>query len=40
MPAKFGVTPIYFACSYHHTDAEPLLLAHGANPDTIHINPP
>lgn len=40
LPAKFGVTPLYFARAYHHPEAEPMLLAHGANPDTSHINPP
>ena len=40
LPAKFGVTPLYFARTCHHPDAEQMLLAHGANPETSHINPP
>ncbi len=40
LPAKFGVTPLYLARTCHHPEAERILLAHGANPDTSHINPP
>ncbi len=40
LPAKFDVTPLYLARTCHHPEAEPILLAHGANPDTSHINPP
>lgn len=40
LSAKFGVTPLYFARTYKHPDAERILLAHGANPDTSNINPP
>jgi ankyrin repeat protein len=39
-PLKFGETPLYEARLNHQTDAEPFLLAHGANPDTSHIHPP
>lgn len=38
--AKFGITPLWEARHNHQTAAEQLLLAHGANPDTSHINPP
>jgi uncharacterized protein len=40
MPAKFGVTPLYEAREAKHSEAELLLLSHGANPDTSHIRPP
>jgi hypothetical protein len=39
-PAKFGVTALYVARSRSWTEAESLLLDHGANPDTSSINPP
>jgi ankyrin repeat protein len=38
--AKFGITPLWEARMNHQLAAEQLLLAHGANPDTSHINPP
>jgi ankyrin repeat protein len=37
---KWDITPLYYARSYKHSDAERILLAHGANPDTSRINPP
>jgi ankyrin repeat protein len=40
IPAKWQVTPLYFARTYNHPEAERLLLQHGVNPDTSHINPP
>ena len=40
LPVKFGATPLYGAREYHQVIAERWLLAHGANPDTSHINPP
>jgi hypothetical protein len=40
LPAKFGITPLYFARTCHHPDAEQLLLAYGADRDTSRINPP
>ena len=38
--AKWSVTPLYYARTYNHPDAERILLAHGASPDTSHITPP
>jgi ankyrin repeat protein len=38
--AKWDITPLYNARTYNHPEAERILLAHGANPDTSHINPP
>ena len=38
--AKFGITPLWEARINHQLAAEQLLIAHGANPDTSHINPP
>ena len=38
--AKFGETPLYEARRNNHLEAGRLLLSHGANPDTSHINPP
>ena len=39
-PVKFGATPLWEARLYHQKDAERLLLARGANPDTSHIHVP
>ena len=39
-PAKFNETPLWRARSNKQSAAEQLLIAHGANPDTSHINPP
>jgi Ankyrin repeats (3 copies) len=38
--AKFDITPLWEARLNKQSAAEQLLLAHGANPDTSHINPP
>ena len=38
--AKFDVTPLWEARLNKQAAAEQLLIAHGANPDTSHINPP
>ncbi len=38
--AKFDITPLWYARQNKKTAAEKLLLAHGANPDTSHIDPP
>ncbi|HNX36491.1 MAG TPA: ankyrin repeat domain-containing protein [Kiritimatiellia bacterium] len=37
---KFGITPLWEARRKGQRDAENLLLANGANPDTSTINPP
>lgn len=39
-PAKYGVTALWWARKNKQSEAEKLLLAHGANPDTSHIHPP
>ena len=39
-PAKWEETPLYRARQSNQSDAERILLAHGANPNTSHINPP
>ena len=38
--AKFDITPLWVARINKQSAAEQLLIAHGANPDTSHINPP
>lgn len=37
---KFDITPLWWARKNNQAEAEQLLLSHGANPDTSHINPP
>ena len=37
---KFGVTALWQARHNKQSAAEQLLIAHGANPDTSHIDPP
>ena len=37
---KFGITPLWEARRKGQREAESLLLANGANPDTSTINPP
>lgn len=37
---KWDITPLYYARCYKHSEAERILLIHGANSDTSRINPP